>query len=425
MAKAKKKAAKSARMVTPKPVLLASLKQLRAQGVPFLKLADLVPWKGNPLKLEDALVDEMVATLQHVGWTQPITYRDEDRRIVAGHRRRLAATKLGLVEVPAIPLSLSNRLADVASIGDNAHGMRREWDFGALKKATEAWSVTDLRASGFDSDAIWARAKRMVAENTPEQLPPDTPKSFRTKRGDLWALGEHRILCGDSENLEAAHALVKPEGSQLVVTDPPYAIYGSSTGITSSIADDRMVVAFFEKVCALARHALPWFGHAYFFCDWRSWSALWEAARRAEMAAKNVLVWDKGGGLGSMYAQCYEQIGFFVKQPIQTAVKGTDHRGQRTVHRPNLLRFTRPTGEDRRHNAAKPVGLLRELIVNSSDKGGRVFDPFLGSGSTLLACEAEGRACDGIDIEPKWIDITIERWEKLTGKKAQRLTLGE
>jgi DNA modification methylase len=182
-----------------------------------------------------------------------------------------------------------------------------------------------------------------------------------------------------------------------------------------------MVRPFFERVLVMAHECLPKFGHAYVFCDWRSWASWWETAKFARMTPKNMLVWDKGpGGLGSNYTLSHELIGFFHKLPPSTALRQSGEKGQRNVNgASNILRWPRVSGEERLHNAAKPVGLLKELIENSSEKGQTVVDFFCGSGSTMIACEHLERVCHTSEIDPETAQIAVTRWERLTGDKAK------
>lgn len=239
-----------------------------------------------------------------------------------------------------------------------------------------------------------------------------------TQTGQLWQLGPHRLLVGDSFNVDNLDRLFEGAEADAVITDPPFAIYGSSTGIGADIADDMMVRPFFANVVRACRARTKWFGHVYMFCDWRSWSGIWDAARREALSPANCLVWDKGGGgLGGMFANCHELIGFFVKVPPATAMRSTSARGQRMVYKPNIQRFNRAHGADRLHNAAKPLDLLGELIEAGTDDGQLVFDPFCGSGSTLIACGRSGRRCYTLDAQPKWAAVTLERWHLETGDR--------
>lgn len=255
------------------------------------------------------------------------------------------------------------------------------------------------------------------ADEIPEIAPP------RAKAGDVWALGKHRVMVGDSLVREDLDKLLAGAQVNLVCQDPPFAIYGSSTGIGADIADDKMIRPFFRAMVGEVQRLLPRFGHAYFCCDWRSWSTIWWAMTTGGLAPKNMIVWDKGDqGLGSSYSHCHELVAFCAKLPPPKAMKSSEATGQRIILRPNMQRYPRVTGEDRLHNAAKPVGMLVEFIQNSSDPGDRVLDMFCGSGSTLIGCDVAGRVCYTMDLDPKWVDVTIARWEKMTGLKAELLT---
>ena len=227
--------------------------------------------------------------------------------------------------------------------------------------------------------------KRRRRALDPDEVPalPETPT---TKPGDLWIMGPHRILCGDTTQAADVERLMGGEVADMVWTDPPYAIYGSSSGIGSDIADDKMVRPFFLEVLRASRDNVAMFGHIYIACDWRSWPSWWEMAKRAELAPKNLIVWDKGGsGLGSSYANTYELVGFFARLPKQTVMTSGFKTGQRQVHSSNVMRFDKVPGGQREHNAQKPVQLVTAQIELSSDPGQLVIDWFAGSGTTLIA----------------------------------------
>lgn len=252
------------------------------------------------------------------------------------------------------------------------------------------------------------------------------PAKVWVKDGQLFQLGRHRLLCGDSTKAADLERLCGgPKAlADAVITDTPYAIYGSSTGQGADVADDRMVRPFFEKVLGLFYDRVRWFAHVYICCDWRTWPAIWDGGKRANLAVKNLICWPKGeeeagaSGLGSMWSQCWEAVGFFTKDPPPKSLKAGKARGQRQVLKPNVQWHKRPAGEARHgHNAAKPVRLLVELVDAATEKGESFLDPFVGSGSTLAVAEEMERTCWAMDVEPKWVQKTIERWEAKTGKK--------
>lgn len=425
-----------------------------ARSVEFWPLEQIEPYDKNPRTHSEDQVAGIAASIISFGFNNPILVRAGT--IVAGHGRLRAATKIERESpgtfaegVPVIDLShLSERKARAYLIADNRLAELAGWDEGLLKLEMESLEldVDELAGVGFTEDEL----AKMFEDDAGEAQPPSPepkpaePRNLdefdgdqvepRAKPGDVWELGQHTITCGDSTDLDIVRGIVKLSGRfDCVITDPPYAIYGSSTGVGSDVADDRMVRPFFKTVLKVAERALNWFGHAYVFCDWRSWPSWWDTNRGVpNLSVKNLLVWDKkSSGLGCNYANSYELAGFFHRIPPKDHVfaKRGEQAGIRVVHCPNVLRFGR-TGQgpgfeaeseerERFHNAQKPVELLRTLVRNSAtDECGRVFDGFLGSGSTLLACELEGRECHGIEAEPKWVDVAIGRWEKLTGKTA-------
>jgi len=418
--------------------------------IELVPLASLQAAARNP----KAHSSEIATSVGRFGYVEPIVLDERTGRIVAGHGRREAMLRLrdngaaapagvevrdGEWFVPVLRgwASQSDAEADAYLVASNKLTEIGGWNEDGLADLLRDLESADaLEGVGFSAaeiDRLCAVEDVGEAETPePEDDPADVveePAEIFVKDGEIWRLGEHVAICADSlapATMRAALELLGAKEADLVVTDPPpYAIYGSSTGIGADIADDRMVRPFFEKVFRAIHANLKLFGHAYSFTDWRSWAALWESSRRSGITAKNKLIWDKGGaGLGSNYANTYEEIYFGAKLPPPKAMKGTE-AGQRVVHRSNVLRYHRPSGAERLHNAAKPVELLKELVVNSSDPGEIVIDFFCGSGSTLIACEATGRRCITADLEPKWVQCVIGRYERLTGKKAERIaTLG-
>lgn len=336
--------------------------------------------------------------------------------------------------VPVIRGWASSSDADAAAylVGSNQAPVAGGWhedELNALLVEIAKQGEHHLQGTGFDGDDVDRMLKeitRTAASDAAENEPDPEPTKIYVKEGDLWRCGSHFVACGDSLGDETQRQLfteaLERETVDAVVTDPPYAIYGSSTGIGADITDDKMVAPFFEKVLTLAARRLPTFGQLYGFCDWRSYSAWWQAAKRSGLTPKNCIVWDKGGaGLGSMWAMTHEFVVFLQKSPKATSMKGSDEKGARTVFRSNVLHYNRVTGDEREHNAAKPVELLVELVEAATDKGGIVWDPFCGSGSTMIACEKSGRRRVTADTEPKWVQVAIERWARKSGGKPQKM----
>lgn len=393
-------------------------------------IARLRPWPNNPRK--DHAVEQIAKSIDAFGYLSPIVVQKGTYRILAGHGRLEALKRHGVTEVPVVVADVDDDKADLFTIADNKLTELADWDFAKLADqliAADAKGL-DVGLTGFTDKEVEDMANWTPKPAEQEQWTLDLPTAPVTKTGDRWECGDHFVFCGDSTDdvdVGLARGPLVEVPFDCIATDPPYAIFGSSTGLAADITDDKIVRPFFEALFRLAAAVLKKFGHAYVCCDWRSWSAVWDSAKRGGMAPKNLIVWDKGGGgLGSMYTNSHELIGFFTKPPPRQGIMGDRETGQRTVMgRSNVLKFDRPTGEAREHNAAKPLGLFEEFVKNSTDEGGLVFEPFAGSGTTLIACERLKRRCIAIDIEPKWVDVTVKRWQALTGRKARNLTRPE
>lgn len=421
----------------------------------YYPLDEVLRWPKNP-KAHD--FKELEESLKRWGYTEAVLRDTTSGMIVAGNGRielleslyKAGATRPEFIDVDAqgrwlVPVtSRPFRSEDEAVaylLASNEIGRRAGWDAGLLHETASRLLSrgVSFKGTGFDPEALMKAARAALPASTPPPAPADNgidesrPQPVAdpvTRTGDVWICGSHRVLCADSFDPETPGKLLAGKKPAMVATDPPYAIFGSSTGIGRDIADDRMIVPFFESVLKLCR-VLPYFAHAYVNCDWRSWPAFCYAARRTAFTVKNCLIWDKGdGGLGSMYGGCHEFVGFVVPEPppLATSMRGKGSKetitGHRTVMRPNILRFPRVTGDERLHNAAKPKEMIREFIRNSSDPGEIVVDFFGGSGTTLVAAEAEGRACYIVEEAPGWVEVIVRRWERLTGKTAERISAG-
>lgn len=345
--------------------------------------------------------------------------------IVAGEQRWKARRRIGRDTCFVIFADLSPDEATAWNTRDNNHA--GDWDADALDELLPKDRAPDrLAAMGFTVDTVdklVKPAKRSHGTRPGADDLPVLPDDPTTQPGDLIELGDHRLLCGDSTDAEDLERLLGNSQVDCVFTDPPYAIYGSSTGLASEVADDKMVRPFFREVMRAGARALKPFGHMYVCCDWRSWASWWEVAKNSGISPKNMIVWDKGGaGLGNNYANTHELILYAAAIPVRT-VMTKDESGQLAVLDSNVWKVPRvPSGEGREHNAQKPVELVTRAVRNSTEPGHRVLDLFAGSGTTMIACEEEGRACFTMEIDPKWCDVVVARWERTTGRKAVRPT---
>jgi site-specific DNA-methyltransferase (adenine-specific) len=247
----------------------------------------------------------------------------------------------------------------------------------------------------------------------------EVPEEPKAKLGDIYQLGRHRLMCGDSTSVEDVEKLMDGAKADMVFTDPPYALFGNSTGV-AGICDDKMTRPFFLAIFQRLKENTKLFGHIYACCDWHSAFSLQAMAKQAGLTEKNLCIWDKGdGGLGAMYQQCYEMVWFFANSPLATQTIGKKKAGERTVNgKPNIWRYSRENSGSRVHNAQKPVKMVEFAISNSTDSGELVLDLFGGSGTTLIASEGIKRTCYMMELDPKYVDVIINRWEHFTGEKA-------
>lgn len=442
------------------------------------RLEDLDPWQENPRTYTRDAVVSLADLIERHGFNTVIGGHWPTRRIVRGHRRRLALLEVWrrnpdfqIAGSPApgyVPVRFRAGTWDGAegaegdALADNRAQEDGAWDLPVVGALMERWKLegADLDAiaasTGFRDAEIREILAQVSGARRPGEIPapeaPPLPRTADSKPGEVYQLGPHRLLCGDCTDLDQVARLMNGKRAATVITDPPFAIYGSSTGLEASIADDKVVRPFFALVLKSAVVAVRPFGSVYVCCDWRSWASWWDSAKPVKLAPANLLVWDKGGGgLGSNYANGYELIGYFLAKPERTKMfKATT--GVRPVLRSNLLRveaegdagpervalmeyvdgagnpvevlegttpppevrlllkYGRVTGAARVHNAAKPIPLLVELIEASTKPGEVVVDFFGGSGTTLLASARLERVAYLTEIDPAWCDVIRHRW---------------
>lgn len=371
----------------------------------------------NPRENEKA-VDPVGGSIGRFGFLSPIVARRSDRVIAAGHTRWKALAR-GDEKVRVV-------LADFESddelrafrLADNGLGFLATWSATGLRA-----EVNDLHSRGVDVRGLGWKPRELEKFRRPEvdrSKPPrvalsETPDS---KPGEVYELGPNLLVCGDSTDLDLVRAHVGEGAARCVFTDPPFAIYGSSTGIGESIADDKMVRPMFREVLRACELVLPVGGAAFVCCDWRSWPSWWEVAKTTNLVPKNKLIWTKfGSGLGSNFGNSYEEIGYFAKAPPQKAMTAGNKGWVRPILHPNDLGdFNRPTGDDRVHNAQKPVELVAKVLELATEPGELVVDFFGGSGTTLLEGHRMQRRVVLFEIDPKYADLIRRRWTDLAAE---------
>jgi DNA modification methylase len=390
------------------------------QGLEHWLTDKLIDYARNPRK-NDHAVDRVSAAIKEFGFRVPIIAKS-DGLVVDGHLRLKAAKKLGLVTVPVLLADdLSPAQIKAFRLSVNKMAELAEWDDEML-----AVELTDLKDMGFDLDLTGFSTDEIEALLAPtgtegltdEDAVPEVPEAPVTVLGDVWLLGRHKVMCGDSTSIDAVEKLMDGQKADMVFTDPPYALFGNSTGV-AGITDDNMVRSFFRDIMVNLKITAKPYAHIYMCCDWHSAFSIEAVARSLELKAKNLCIWDKGdGGIGAMYQQCYEMVWFFDNSPTTKTVAGKVKAGVRTVlGKPNIWRVKRHTNE-RVHNAQKPVDLVRIPMDASSDIGDLVLDLFGGSGTTLIAAEREARVSCLMELDPKYCDVIVQRWQEFTGQTA-------
>lgn len=358
-------------------------------------------------------LEAIKASLTRFGQQRPVLVNAKGI-IIAGNGTVMAAKALGWEHVNIVRTELEGSEATAYAIADNRTAELAEWDDDALAQQLAALQIEDeelAKAAGFDAKEIAALAESTV--EVQEDETPEPPSEPITKPGDLWLLGEHRVLCGDSTKAEDVERLMEGAKAGMIHTDPPYGMSYQSNMRTKSAKfavlenDDRVLTEWIEPAI---RNSEGW------VFIWTTWKVLeqWFPVVRPFGKLSNLVVWSKGGGgigdLKKTFSTDHE-IAFVFN-------RGAELCGKRIG---SVWSFGKDAAGDYEHPTQKPVALAAEAIDKTTIKACKVYDPFLGSGTTLIAAEQLGRKCYGMEISPAYCDVIVKRWETLTGKKAERV----
>jgi DNA modification methylase len=383
----------------------------------------LIPYVRNARTHSDAQVAQIAASIREFGFTNPILV-DGENGVIAGHGRLLAARKLGMTEVPMLELAhLTPAQKRAYVLADNRLALSAGWDEDLLRL-----ELGDLRAEGFDLELTGFDpieiagflADPSINLTDPDEVPP-LPETPVTRPGDVWALGRHRLVCGDSTDAATVALTLNGIRPHLMVTDPPYGVdydpaWRNRAGLSTTERTGKV----------LNDHR----------ADWREAWALfpgdvayvWHGALHATTVAESLTA--SGFGIRSQIIWAKERLVMgrgnyhWQHEPCWYAVRGTGHW---TGDRKQTTLWQIPTrAQDLQdaatvHGTQKPVECMRRPMVNNSSPGQAVYEPFSGSGTTLIAAEMEGRACHAVELSPGYVDVAIQRWQAFTGQVA---TLG-
>jgi site-specific DNA-methyltransferase (adenine-specific) len=376
------------------------------------KISSLKSYKNNPRKISSLAVEMVANSINEFGIKQPLVI-DKDNTIIVGHTRLKACKKLGIKEVPClIADDLTQEQIDAYRLADNKTGEFSLWDDDKLSIELSDISI-DMEQFGFELDLDDDEEPEVYEDDVPE--PPEEPKS---KLGQIYKLGEHRLMCGDSTSEKDVNLLMNGEKADLVITDPPYnvAIVGGTkdklTIKNDSMEDDKFL-EFLQNAFKNIENSLKDGGVFYVWFASREHINFENALIKNNLKVREELIWVKNSlVLGRQDYQWKHEPCLYGWKEGASHYWGND-RSQTTT-----IDFNRPTAS-KLHPTMKPVDLIAYQIENSSRKKERVLDLFGGSGTTLIASEQTNRKCRMMELDPKYVDVIIERWETLTGNKAE------
>jgi DNA modification methylase len=417
-----------------------------------MSVASLRPYARNARTHSKKQIKQIARSIERFGFTNPVLISEENE-IIAGHGRVEAAKHLGIDSVPTLRLSHLNAAQRRAYvIADNKLALNAGWDREVL--AIELQALVDLEfeveLTGFslaEVDLVLDEARESSpsgpAEPVDEHPPLGDPTSAVTRTGDVWLLGRHRLICGNSRSAETVRALMAEDSADLIFTDPPYnvPIDGHVCGLGRTQHREfamgvgemtaEAFTAFLTETLGHAAQVAKDGAIAFVCMDWRHMGELLAAGQTVFSELKNLCVWNKtNGGMGSFYRSKLELVFVFkVGTAPHTNTFGLGDTGR---YRTNVWDYAginslkaERAEELAMHPTVKPVALVADAIRDCSKRGDIVLDPFAGSGTTLIAAEKTGRSARVVEFDPVYCDRIARRFEKLTGKAARLSATGQ
>lgn len=386
-------------------------------------VSDLIPYARNSRTHSDEQVAQIAASIREFGFTNPVLL-DDKNGIIAGHGRVLAARKLKMDDVPAIRLShLSEAQKRAYIIADNKLALNAGWDIDLLKL-----EIGELQADGFDLELTGFNADeigKLLADGTegltdPDAIP-EAPERPTAVPGDVWLLGRHRLVCGDCTDALAVEKALNGVKPHLMVTDPPYGVEYDAEWRNKALRADGSPIGGRAVGKVLNDEK----------ADWREAWALfpgdvayvWHAGNMAHVVAESLMASDLGIRAQIIWAKSQFVIGRGDYHPqhepcwyaVRKGRKGHYDGGRKQS---TLWQIEKPRKSETGHSTQKPVECMKRPIENNSSPGQAVYEPFSGSGTTIIAAEMTGRACHAIELNPAYVDVAIKRWQDFTGQAA-------
>lgn len=428
-------------MSAPEFELETVRRQIEEAAIHVVETDQLVAYARNARTHSDYQVHLIAQSIKKWGFTNPVLV-DGNGGIIAGHGRVLAAYKLGLTRVPCRVLGYLDEAQKQAYVlADNKLAEKAGWDFDMLKDElaeieSYGYDLADLGFEQEELESILAQDNPVDEGLTDPDAVPDVSENPVTKLGDVWILGKHRLMCGDSTKKEMVEQLMNGEKADLWLTDPPYGVsyadknaflnaIGNGDRLTNRIKNDHLSIdeleIFWQQVAETAHlfchnHA-PYY---WFACQGgdQMMMMMMMSISRANWKVRHELIWVKNNHVLSRCDYHYKH------EPILYGWKKDGTHKFFGDFQTSVLEFDKPMSS-KLHPTMKPIELLERLIKNSSEQDKIVLDTFLGSGSTLIACEKTGRRCYGTEIEPHYVSVIIERWQDFTGQEARLESTGE
>lgn len=381
--------------------------------IEYKKTGELIPYINNSRTHSEKQVQQVAASIKEFGFTNPILI-DEGNGIIAGHGRLQAAQMLNLNEVPTITLEgLTEAQRKAYVIADNQLALNAGWDLDALKLEVDRLGELDFDISllGFDDDMLAGLMEEEPAEGlTDEDEVPELEDDPVTVEGDVWILGNHRLMCGDSTSIDAVDKLMAGNKADMVFTDPPYNIdYQGVSDKREKIKNDKMPDSDFKDFLIQSIMSCE---TMYVCCSWQYSHLFKEAMEEMARKPKAMIIWNKVNPAQHLdkYFKQHEIIFYY-----------GDFGGQKTL-RGDIWEMKRQRNTV--HPTMKPVELIDMAMADQPEKK-KVYDGFGGSGSTLISCEKNHRDCYMMELDPKYCDVIIKRWQDFTGQEALMESTGD
>lgn len=407
-----------------------------AQAVELRAVADLRAYERNSRTHSPEQVAMIVASIREWGWTNPILV-DEDGTVIAGHGRLAAARSLGLDRVPCmVAAGWSDTQKRAYVIADNQLALAAGWDEDLLSEEVRALGdAFDLGLMGFNDEQLAELLNPGATGRTDPDAAPPVEAVATSRRGDVWSLGRHRLRCGDSTSAEDVTALLAGAVPTVMVTDPPYGVnydpawrerFGGDTVARGKVMNDDRA-DWTEAWRLFPGHvAYVWHGALHNV-------AVAESLKAAGFDVRSQIVWVKTRAPISRGHYHWQHEPAFYAERDEAAAEGwgVDHdaliytvragktAGWRGGRKQTTVWFIEHLKNDTGHGTQKPVECMRRPIVNNSSPGQAVYDPFCGSGTTIIAGEMEGRAVFGMELDEWYCDVIVRRWQAFTGGTAQ------